>query len=31
MEQLNLNRILNREESEEQLKNILNLFEENKH
>jgi len=31
MEQLNLNRILNREESEEKLKNILNLFEENKH
>jgi hypothetical protein len=30
MEQLNLNRILNREESEEKLKNILNLFEENK-
>ena len=31
MEQLNLNKILNREESEEKLKEILNLFEKNKH
>ena len=31
MEQLNLNTILNREESEEKLKEILNLFEKNKH
>ena len=30
MEQLNLNTILNREESEEKLKEILNLFEKNK-
>ena len=31
MEQLNLNTILNRDEAEDKLKEILNLFEKNKH